>query len=173
MLRHPGREEYASARGILTAERQQAVKIKALANLVPYSADAHEKASHVRQIVLRIIELGKKEITDRDFNYGVYAADIQSALSILETDGLITKERTLTPKGRSEVRLPLQIPGAHQARQQRASERIDIDEREVKDYAHKRLEEKQATIKIGITSDWMLYHRVFTRFRTAPQKFQF
>lgn len=173
VLRYPGRDEYANARRFLTEKRQIEIKIRALTKLVPYSADAHQKADYVQQIVLRIVELGKPEVSDDDFNYWVVPSDIQGAFSILETNGLITKERTLTQKGRQAARVPLQIPGAHQAQEQVATERIDIDERDVKDCARKQLEDKQAAIKKDITSDWMLYHRVFTRFRTAPNRPRF
>lgn len=173
VFRRPSDFDRRAARKALVEEKQRGAKLKAWAEFASYSSDPHQQSQYIEEIVLRSLHLGNKNPTEEDFGYRIYASAIQAARSILVTKGFISEQGELTVRGRDAALRPLQIPGIQQAESKAREVSLEVNDQEVREYARKALEAKQADMKAEVASDWILYYKVFKRFLEAPNRWQF
>ena len=168
-LRRVSREDESIARSQLIERGSREKKRWAYLETIPgYGASAEARLTAAEAVILRLVAMGETDLSQTRLGYRLQEHEVAQALAELRNKGFLDETNAPTASGRAEARKPLAAPNGQPIQERYSMEELGIREENVRRTAQETLRERQAPLREGLTSDWLLYHRIFTLFRKEP-----
>lgn len=168
VFRRPESKDYVEARRQLLEEKQREDDIRSFGHTQRRPARPEEIPAFAERIALALIDRGEENVLEC-YSIGslVNGTQLKTALVSLEEKGFITSQGTLTKNGKDFMETLPRIPRT------RSIDSTNMGEQEVESRVKTILNKKQEKMREGVTSDWVLHHRIFQGFLRAPNRVAF